>query len=71
MNCRNFLLVFVLTLGCLSSQAQSNLLNAKTPADIGKKTAAQLISDNDNHYLMVTFMIEIYYSVKQHGNLLT
>ena len=47
MNCRNFLLVFVLTLGCLSSQAQSNLLNAKTPADIGKKTAAQLISDND------------------------
>jgi gliding motility associated protien GldN len=33
--------------GCFSSQAQSNLLNAKTPADIGKKTPAQLISDND------------------------
>jgi hypothetical protein len=27
--------------------AQSNLLNAKTPDQIGLKTAAQLISDND------------------------
>lgn len=27
--------------------AQSNLLNAKTPDEIGKKTPAQLISDND------------------------
>jgi gliding motility associated protien GldN len=27
--------------------AQSNLLNAKTPAEIGKKTPAQMISDND------------------------
>jgi len=27
--------------------AQSNLLNAKTPSEIGLKTAAQLISDND------------------------
>jgi gliding motility associated protien GldN len=27
--------------------AQSNLLNAKTPSEIGKKTPAQLISDND------------------------
>ena len=34
-------------MGCFSSYAQSNLLNAKTPADIGKKTPAQLISDND------------------------
>jgi gliding motility associated protien GldN len=30
-----------------SASAQSNLLNAKTPDEIGKKTAAQLISDND------------------------
>jgi gliding motility associated protien GldN len=47
MNWRNFLLVIIFTVGCFSSYAQSNLLNAKTPADIGKKTAAQLISDND------------------------
>ena len=31
----------------LGSMAQSNLLNAKTPDEIGKKTPAQLISDND------------------------
>lgn len=47
MNWRNFLLVIIFTMGCFSSYAQSNLLNAKTPADIGKKTPAQLISDND------------------------
>ena len=47
MNWRNFLLVIIFTVGCFSSYAQSNLLNAKTPAEIGKKTAAQLISDND------------------------
>lgn len=47
MNWRNFLLVIIFTVGCFSSYAQSNLLNAKTPADIGKKTPAQLISDND------------------------
>jgi gliding motility associated protien GldN len=47
MNWRNFLLVFVFVAGSFSSFAQSNLLNAKTPAEIGKKTPAQLISDND------------------------
>lgn len=47
MNWKIFLLVIIFTFGCFSSQAQSNLLNAKTPADIGKKTPAQLISDND------------------------
>jgi gliding motility associated protien GldN len=47
MNLKNFLLV-VLVVGVNSlSSAQSNLLNAKTPSDIGKKTAAQLESDND------------------------
>jgi len=43
-----FLLTIVLfAFGSFSSNAQSNLLNAKVPSEIGKKTAAQLISDND------------------------
>ena len=40
MNWRNFLLVAVFGLSTLSF-AQSNLLNAKTPAEIGKKTEAE------------------------------
>lgn len=47
MNCRNFLSLIILVAGSLTSSAQSNLLNAKTPDEIGKKTAAQLMSDND------------------------
>ena len=47
MKCRNFLFVIALAAGTFSATAQSNLLNAKTPDEIGKKTAAQLISDND------------------------
>lgn len=47
MKFRNFLSALVLVAGSFSSFAQSNLLNAKTPDEIGKKTAAQLISDND------------------------
>jgi gliding motility associated protien GldN len=47
MKLKNFLLVVIGVAGSLSSTAQSNLLNAKTPAEIGKKTAAQLESDND------------------------
>jgi gliding motility associated protien GldN len=47
MKLKNFLLVVLGVAGTYSSIAQSNLLNAKTPADIGKKTAAQLESDND------------------------
>lgn len=46
MNWRNFLLVAVFGLSTLSF-AQSNLLNAKTPAEIGKKTEAQKNADND------------------------
>jgi len=42
-----FLIVIALAFGSSASFAQSNLLNAKTPEEIGKKTAAQLISDND------------------------
>ncbi|WP_367757979.1 gliding motility protein GldN [Flavobacterium sp. WC2430] len=47
MNVRKFLLVIISVTGSVSSFAQSNLLNAKTPSEIGLKTAAQLISDND------------------------
>jgi len=47
MNVRNFLLVILFAAGTISASAQSNLLNAKTPDEIGKKTPAQLISDND------------------------
>ncbi|MGA9638012.1 gliding motility protein GldN [Flavobacterium sp.] len=47
MNVRNFLMIMFSLLVGAASYAQSNLLNAKTPAEIGLKTAAQLISDND------------------------
>jgi gliding motility associated protien GldN len=47
MKLKNFLLAVVIVAGSFVSNAQSNLLNAKTPAEIGKKTAAQLESDND------------------------
>jgi hypothetical protein len=47
MNVRNFILVIIFLTGSLCSFSQSNLLNAKTPDQIGLKTAAQLISDND------------------------
>lgn len=47
MKSRNFLFVIALAAGTFSATAQSNLLNAKTPSEIGKKTPAQLISDND------------------------
>jgi gliding motility associated protien GldN len=47
MKIKNLLLVGLLVAGNFVAVAQSNLLNAKTPADIGKKSPAQLISDND------------------------
>lgn len=47
MKLKNFLLVVLALAGSVTSNAQSNLLNAKTPEEIGKKTAAQLESDND------------------------
>jgi gliding motility associated protien GldN len=47
MKYRNFLIVIAVVFGGFSSFAQSNLLNAKVPSEIGKKTPAQLISDND------------------------
>jgi len=47
MKVRSLLFVLLAVAGSFTSFAQSNLLNAKTPLEIGKKTAAQLISDND------------------------
>jgi gliding motility associated protien GldN len=47
MKLRNFLLVVFAVAGSYTSFAQSNLLNAKVPDEIGKKTPAQLIADND------------------------
>jgi gliding motility associated protien GldN len=47
MKVRHLLIVVFAVVGSYTSFAQSNLLNAKTPDQIGKKTAAQLISDND------------------------
>ncbi|MFC4817765.1 gliding motility protein GldN [Flavobacterium sp. GCM10023249] len=46
MNWRNLLLVVFLA-GSATTVAQSNLLNAKTPAEIGLKSAAQQLKDND------------------------
>lgn len=46
MNYKNLFLAIV-TLGTISVSAQSNLLNAKTPDQIGKKSEAQMNSDND------------------------
>jgi gliding motility associated protien GldN len=47
MNTRNFLIVVISIFGSVASYAQTNLLNAKIPEEIGLKSAAQLISDND------------------------
>jgi len=46
MKLKNLLLIAIVVFGTTVS-AQSNLLNAKKPEEIGKKTAAQLESDND------------------------
>ncbi|WP_445455487.1 type IX secretion system ring protein PorN/GldN [Flavobacterium sp. HNIBRBA15423] len=47
MSWRNFMLVVALGLSSTFTFAQSNLLNAKTPDQIGQKTEAELIADND------------------------
>ena len=41
------MLVVALGLSSTFTFAQSNLLNAKTPDQIGKKTEAELVADND------------------------
>ena len=48
MKIKNLVIALTMTFGSLTTFAQSNLLNAKTPDEIGKKTEAQLKSDNDN-----------------------
>jgi len=47
MNWRKFLSVVLFVAGSSVSFAQSNLLNAKTPDQIGIKSAAQQLKDND------------------------
>lgn len=47
MNRKIFLMVMISILGSVASYAQPNLLNAKIPEEIGLKSDAQLISDND------------------------
>ena len=47
MNARNFLIVAISITGSMISFAQSNLLNAKFPEEIGMKSADELIADND------------------------
>ncbi|WP_343021701.1 gliding motility protein GldN [Flavobacterium sp. PL12] len=47
MNVRNFFIAIISITGSLASFGQSNLLNAKTPSEIGIKSAAQLDADND------------------------
>ncbi len=47
MNIKSLLLTVCALTASTASFAQSNLLNAKTPDEIGIKTAAQLESDND------------------------
>jgi len=48
MNFRNVVLCSVfLLLGAFGAQAQLNVLNAKTPEEIGQKTEAQIAYDND------------------------
>ena len=47
MNWKNVLLIGVVVLLPLSISAQANILNAKLPEEIGKKTEAQIAKDND------------------------
>ncbi|AWX43967.1 hypothetical protein HME9304_00966 [Flagellimonas maritima] len=47
MNWKNVFLIGALSLVPISMMAQANILNAKLPEDIGKKTEAQIEQDND------------------------
>jgi len=47
MNARIFLIVVICITGSMVSFAQSNLLNAKFPEEIGLKSTDQIIADND------------------------
>lgn len=47
MNWKNVIVLLATVFITVGVNAQANLLNAKTPDDIGKKTAEQLFADND------------------------
>lgn len=47
MNWKNVVFIGALTLLPISLAAQANILNAKKPEEIGKKTEAQMLADND------------------------
>lgn len=47
MNWKNLVALFGAVVMTASVSAQANLLNANVPEDIGKKTAQQLVADND------------------------
>lgn len=47
MNLRSFFIAVIGIFGVVAVSAQTNLLNAKIPEEIGLKSSAQLISDND------------------------
>lgn len=47
MNWKNVILIVALGILPISLMAQANILNAKKPEDIGKKTEAQMASDDD------------------------
>ncbi len=47
MNWKNVILIVALGILPVSLMAQANILNAKKPEDIGKKTEAQMASDDD------------------------
>ncbi|MEN8800075.1 MAG: gliding motility protein GldN, partial [Flavobacteriaceae bacterium] len=48
MNWKSLIVVGAVALMPLSMAAQANILNAKKPEDIGKKTAEQIAEDNDS-----------------------
>ncbi len=47
MNWKNVILIVALAILPVSLMAQANIMNAKKPEDIGKKTEAQMASDDD------------------------
>ena len=51
MNWKNVILIVALGILPISLMAQANILNAKKPEDIGKKTEAQMASDDDDEPL--------------------
>jgi hypothetical protein len=68
MKTKNLVAVIAFVAGSFSSFAQSNLLNAKTPDQIGVKTKSQVSLDNDKP-LAYGYVDDRW--VKLHGRLLT